>query len=69
MKISHFVNTDVDMPKPMLDALTRFEFRCVFSQKTDVTANEVRDFLASEYGIAMAAEFNPDFMLKAQVLQ
>lgn len=47
--LSVYVNTEINMPKPMFDALTRFEcMRCFIGKKT-CTQSEVEEFLAKEY--------------------
>lgn len=62
MILSPIVNTDIKMPKQMLDALGLHETRCVVTGVTAVTEESVRAFLAERYGEKFASKFDPNFL-------
>ena len=65
MKIGYLVNTEAEMSQEMMEALTRFEFQCVFTSVKVTTPETVREFLASEYTQELADSFQPEFMVSA----
>jgi len=62
MILSPIVNTDIKMPKQMLDALGLHETRCVVTGVSAVTEASVRAFLAERYGEKFASKFDPKFL-------
>jgi hypothetical protein len=62
MILSPIVNTDIKMPKQMLDALGLHETRCVVTGVSVVTEESVRAFLSARYGENFASKFNPKFL-------
>lgn len=62
MILSPIVNTDIKMPKQMLDALGLHETRCVVTGVTAVTEESVRAFLAERYGEKFSSKFDPKFL-------
>lgn len=63
--LTPFVNTDIKMPKSVLDALTLHEFSCLAKQVAIVSPDAVREFLTSRFGEKMAAKFRPEYLIKA----
>ena len=63
--LTPFVNTDIKMPKSVLDALTLHEFSCQAKQVATVSPDAVRQFLAARYGKKIAAKFKPEYLIKA----
>lgn len=62
-----YVDTDVKMPKKMLEALTLFEAIAIFSEKTQTTEVEVRDFLANIYSQKLADSFIPSYLFSIPI--
>lgn len=62
MILSPIVNTEIKMPKQMLDALGLHETRCVVTGVSEVTEESVRAFLAERYGEKFASKFDPKFL-------
>jgi hypothetical protein len=62
MILSPIVNTDIKMPKQMLDALGLHETRCVVTGVSAVTEESVRAFLAERYGEKFASKFDSKFL-------
>lgn len=62
MILSPIVNTEIKMPKQMLDALGLHEARCVVTGVSEVTEESVRAFLSARYGEKFASKFNPKFL-------
>jgi hypothetical protein len=62
MILSPIVNTEVKMPKQMLDALGLHETRCVVTGISEVTEESVRAFLSARYGEKLASKFDPKFL-------
>jgi hypothetical protein len=62
MILSPIVNTEIKMPKQMLDALGLHETRCVVTGVKEVTEESVRSFLADRYGAKFASKFDPKFL-------
>jgi len=66
MTISVYVNTDAELDKEMLEALTRFEVqKCVVSE-FETTEAQIALFLLLNYGDDLASKFKPEMMLKAR---
>ena len=63
--LTPFVNTDVKIPKPVLDALTLHEFSCLAKQVATVSPESVRQFLTARFGEKIAAKFRPEYLIKA----
>lgn len=61
-----YVNTDVKMPKKMLEALTMFEAISVFSNTKETTESEVKSFLESEYSKKLADSFISSYLFSTQ---
>jgi hypothetical protein len=66
MNLLPIVNTEVKMPKKMLDALTLFETYCVVSNISSVTYQSVIDYLTSHYGIKLSQHFKPEYLFSTQ---
>jgi len=64
--MSPIVNTDVKMPKQMLQALTLHETFCVASRIQTVTAEQVKQFLTDRFGEKLANQFDPKFLFSSQ---
>lgn len=62
MFLSPIVNTDVKMPRKMLNALGLHETRCVVTGVTQTTEESVKAFLTEKYGEELANKFNPSFL-------
>jgi hypothetical protein len=56
------VNTDVKMPKKIMEALTLFETYCVATNKHDATINEIKDFIKKHYNQKLADKFQPEYL-------
>ena len=65
--LSPFVNTDVRMPKKLLEALTLHEFYCCSSNIKKVSEANVRSFLNEHYGASMSDKFRPEYLINTQV--
>ena len=61
------VNTEIKMPKNMLDALTLFETYCIVSNISSVTYQNVIDYLTSHYGTELSQYFKPQYLISSQV--
>jgi len=62
--LSVMINTDVKMPRKMMDALDLIECSsCVTGVKT-ITEAKIRSILTDRYGAKFAAGFKPEFMYK-----
>ena len=66
--LTPYVNTDVQIPKKMMHALTMFEFRCVARRIHSVPLGVVREFLTEQYGKEFADGFKPEYLLSSQDL-
>lgn len=64
--LTPYVNTDVKIPKPLLDALTLHEFSCAAREINTVTSESVKKFLSDRFGDSIASKFKPDYLIKAQ---
>ena len=62
MILSPIVNTDIKMPRQMLDALGLHETRCMVTGVKTVTKESVRSFLSDRYGEKFASKFDPKFL-------
>lgn len=62
MLLSPNINTDVKMPKKMMNALNRNEAICVVTGVKSVTEEDVREFLRKEYGEEFASKFKPEYL-------
>jgi hypothetical protein len=56
------VNTDVPMPKAMLNALTLHETFCIASGIEQVTHESVCEFLSQRFGDQVANKFKPEYL-------
>jgi hypothetical protein len=56
------VNTDVPMPKTMLNALTLHETFCIASGIDQVTHESVCEFLSQRFGEQIANKFKPEYL-------
>ena len=56
------VNTDVPMPKAMLNALTLHETYCMASGIETVTHESVCEFLSQRFGEQVANKFKPEYL-------
>ena len=61
--LTAYVNVDVPMSRPMMDALTVHEARCIFTRKKQVSEADVRQFLVDEFSQSLADEFTSDFLV------
>jgi len=66
MPLTPIINTDVRMPRKMLDALNIHEAVCVVTHVETVTVDEVRTFLADRYGAKFAASFRPEYLFSSR---
>ena len=62
--LTPYVNTDVKIPRKMLDALTLHEAFCCFNGISKVTEQSVRQFLSERFNDRLATVFDPKFLLK-----
>ena len=62
MLLSPIVNTDIKMPRKMLDALGLHETRCVVTGVTQTTEESVKAFLTERYGEELSSKFQPAFL-------
>jgi hypothetical protein len=56
------VNTDIPMPKAMLNALTLHETFCIASGIEQVTHESVCEFLSQRFGEQVANKFKPEYL-------
>jgi hypothetical protein len=56
------VNTEVSMPKKMLDALALFETYCVGNMKKETNEQEVKKFLEGLYSKDFADKFKSEYL-------
>jgi hypothetical protein len=63
--LSVMINTDVKMPRKMMDALN-LEIECVscVTGVKTITEAKIRSILTDKYGAKFAAGFKPEFMYK-----
>ena len=66
MDLTPIINTDVKMPKKMMDALNRHEAICTVSGIKTVTVDSVLEFLQREYGAEFAAKFRPEYLFSTR---
>lgn len=62
-ELTPIVDTDVEMPSWMFDALSLFEIVLCARGMVSVSVEEVREYLRREYGEDFAAEFDPRYMI------
>lgn len=62
--LTPYVNTDVKIPKSVLDALTLHEFSCAARNVATVTPESVRQFLSTRFDDSMASKFKPEYLIK-----
>lgn len=62
-----YVNTDVKMPKKMLEALTIFEAISICSEKSHTTEEEVMEFLTNRYSQEFANSFMPYYLFSIPI--
>lgn len=65
--MSPIVNTDVQMPQHMLDALTLHETYCVMSNITKVSDSDVRQWLLKNFDKNMSDDFSSEYLFNNQV--
>ena len=56
------VNTEIKMPKKVMEALTLFETYCVILNKRETTIDEVKAFIKKHYNQNLADKFQPEFL-------
>jgi hypothetical protein len=59
------VNVDVKMPKAVLRVLSLHETFCVVSGITEVTQDQVLDFIKEKAGDKVASLFRPEFLISS----
>ena len=57
-----YVNTDVKMPKKMLEALSLHETFCIMSNIKEVTEDSVKDWLINNFNDGIAKEFKSEYL-------
>lgn len=60
------VNVDVKMPVSVLRVLSLHETYCIVSGITDVTQDQVLDFIKEKAGDKVASLFRPEFLISSQ---
>jgi len=63
--LTPYVNTDIKIPKSILDALTLHEFSCLAKNIATVTPDSVKKFLVDRFGDKIAIKFRPEYLIKA----
>jgi hypothetical protein len=61
--LSPYVNTDVKIPRKMLEALTLHEVSCAARGIETVSEPAVRQFLADRFNPALALRFKPEYLI------
>lgn len=56
------LNTDIEMPKKMFEALCLFETFCVANKKEEVTLEEVKNYLTNLYSHTFADAFKSEYL-------
>ena len=56
------INTDIKMPKKMMESLSLFEAYCIGMNKNTTTIDEVKDFITKHYNIDLANKFNDKYL-------
>jgi hypothetical protein len=62
------VNVDVKMPAAVLRVLSLHETFCVVSGITEVTHDQVLDFIKEKAGDKVASLFRPEFLISSQAV-
>jgi hypothetical protein len=57
-----YVNTDVKMPKKMLEALSLHETFCIMSNIKEVTEDSVKQWLVNNFNDGIAKEFKSEYL-------
>ena len=55
------VNTNIKMPKKILEVLALYETYCVVVNKQETTIDEVKAFIKKHYSEKLANKFKPEF--------
>jgi hypothetical protein len=63
--LTPYVNTDVKIPRKMLDALTLHEFSCAAQDIHAVSAQSVEAFLLTRFSKKLASQFKPEYLIKS----
>jgi hypothetical protein len=63
--LSPYVNTDVKIPRKMLEALTLHEVSCAARGIETVSEPSVRQFLTDRFNAALALRFKPEYLIKS----
>lgn len=66
--MSPIVNTDVQMPKDVFDALVLHETYCVVSGIETTTPESVKQWLFNRFGETIADKFDESYLFNNQVL-
>jgi hypothetical protein len=62
-ELTPIVDTEVEMPLRMFDALSLIEIVLCAKGITSISAEDVREYLRREYGDDFAADFHPQYMI------
>lgn len=62
-ELTPIVDTEVEMPSRMFDALSLFEIVLCARGVSSITTEDVREYLLREYGDDFAADFKPQYMI------
>ena len=65
--MSPIVNTDVQMPQHILEALTLHATYCVMSNITNVSDDDVRQWLLKNFDKNMSDDFSSEYLFNNQV--
>lgn len=58
------VNTEVEMPKKVFDALCLYETWCAAMQKHRTSEDEVKQWISNKFDNALAEKFSPKFLFE-----
>lgn len=58
------VNTEVDIPRKLFDALCLYETWCAAMQKHNTSEEEVKQWIANKFGLALAEKFHSKFLFE-----
>ena len=67
-ELTPIVDTEVEMPSRMFDALSIFEIVLCARGVSSVTTEDVRKYLRREYGEDFAADFDPRYMINSRAV-
>ena len=67
-ELTPIVDTEVEMPSWMFDALSLFEIVLCAKGVSSISAEDVREYLRREYGDDFAADFEPRYMISNQAV-